>query len=953
LKQNMREERGFPRLVLNFSVVKLLFLFILYMTSPIIFGRAFVCAQEASSLSVLVIDGESLEPLPGAIVRLSGAEATKIKRTNMNGMAWLKDIPSGKYQLKVSFVGYEEYHRSIDILKSDSLKIFLIPHNKTLREFVVTASESRGLTSASKIGQDAMRHLQPSSFSDLLELLPGGFSKDPNLTTPNAIRLREPVIPAVSRMPGMPYASTDKYPTLSLGVTFLVDGIPLVNDASMQVVDGAWDPTVTSREFVNKGVDMRSVSVDDIEEVEIVRGIPSVEYSNLTSGLIKIKRKRSYNTFNIRFKADMKSHLFNLSKGFQNLWKGFDLSLGVDYIHSKRDPRNIRETYKRMGFSTKGTQKWNTSWAKVTWDLNLDYIGSFDNDKVDPDVNNNNLDDYKSSYQKLMGSQSLLFKFNDPSWISELSLDGSYSASIERVVIDRFVELSRGLIYTDTKEQGAHDARYYPYKFDAHHEVDGRPHHAFLKLKGVSNLRLFATKHNLIYGVTWDYLHNKGKGAIFDSHKPVYPHANARARAFHEIPARQNLSIYLEDRASVSIAQNTLTVMGGLSANKLLGIDDRYKLSEHWYIDPRLNVRLAFSDIPIKGKPMKLALNGGVGWHSRFPTILQLFPELDYVDLVQLNYDPSNETRRRANIFTYIISTENFDLAPARNFKWEVRGDMDWNGYSFSATYFNERMRNGFRPDVQLHFLSFKRYDTSGLDHETLTGPPTLEDLPFTERIIFYGAPKTSNGSESYKYGIEWIGSTPRYVNLNTRLTFTGAWIKSIHRNSLPQYYRPNVILGGEELQYIGIYDDTEGTETESLTTDLRLDGYFPRIGFEVSLSFQTNWYASSMRLPISERPDKYIGLDGVYHPYTDESAKDARLQWLIRNVTDSLFDRYTVPMLTNVNLKATKFLFDEKLQLALFVNRIFDYSPDFESRGIKIRRHQVPYFGMEINMKF
>lgn len=34
--------------------------------------------------------------------------------------------------------------------------------------------------------------------------------------------------------------------------------------------------------MLNSGVDMRMISTDDIESVEIIRGIPSVEYSNLT-----------------------------------------------------------------------------------------------------------------------------------------------------------------------------------------------------------------------------------------------------------------------------------------------------------------------------------------------------------------------------------------------------------------------------------------------------------------------------------------------------------------------------------------------------------------------------------------------------------------------------------------------------------------------------------------------
>lgn len=43
-----------------------------------------------------------------------------------------------------------------------------------LNEVVVTASESKRATSASIVDRTAMKHLQPSSFSDLMELVPGG-----------------------------------------------------------------------------------------------------------------------------------------------------------------------------------------------------------------------------------------------------------------------------------------------------------------------------------------------------------------------------------------------------------------------------------------------------------------------------------------------------------------------------------------------------------------------------------------------------------------------------------------------------------------------------------------------------------------------------------------------------------------------------------------------------------
>ena len=62
------------------------------------------------------------------------------------------------------------------------------------------------------------------------------------------------------------------------------------------------------------GVDMRSIATDDIQEVEIVRGIPSVKYGDLTSGLVKITRRRGGNNLSARFKADMNSKLFLCGK---------------------------------------------------------------------------------------------------------------------------------------------------------------------------------------------------------------------------------------------------------------------------------------------------------------------------------------------------------------------------------------------------------------------------------------------------------------------------------------------------------------------------------------------------------------------------------------------------------------------------------------------------------------
>ena len=115
------------------------------------------------------------------------------------------------------------------------------------------------------------------------------------------------------------------------GVRFIIDGAPISTNGNMQYLDGADDRTSTKRNFANAGVDMRTLGTDDIQEVTIVRGIPSVKYGDLTSGLVKVKRRKGGNDISARFKADMNSKLFYIAKGVE--WKPakFSINFSADY----------------------------------------------------------------------------------------------------------------------------------------------------------------------------------------------------------------------------------------------------------------------------------------------------------------------------------------------------------------------------------------------------------------------------------------------------------------------------------------------------------------------------------------------------------------------------------------------------------------------------------------------
>lgn len=234
----------------------------------ITFLLALLIAQIAASQDVLngiVLDKETQEPIVGATVS-DGSKGKPLAVTAADGRFRL---PKNNYaKLKISYIGY----KTLITVPSKDGRYLLQAEISRIGEVVVTAQESKGLATASKIEKHAMEHLQPSSFTDILELLPGGRAQNPSLSAPNTIILREAT------------QGGGQYATSSLGTSFVMDGAPISTNANMQYLSGAWDTQSTTRDFTNSGVDMRSISTDEIQSVEVVRGIPSVEYGDLTSG---------------------------------------------------------------------------------------------------------------------------------------------------------------------------------------------------------------------------------------------------------------------------------------------------------------------------------------------------------------------------------------------------------------------------------------------------------------------------------------------------------------------------------------------------------------------------------------------------------------------------------------------------------------------------------------------
>lgn len=146
---------------------------------------------------------------------------------------------------------------------------------------------------------------------------------------------------------------------------------------------------------------MRSISTDDIESVEVVRGIPSAEYGNLTSGMVKINKIRRETPFTARFKADGYSKLVSVGKGLKLGRNGSILNIDGGILDAKPDPTDNLENYRRANASLRLTHTVRKEKAEIRITSSADYTGSFDNSKQDPNLNYGRIDEYKSTYNRI------------------------------------------------------------------------------------------------------------------------------------------------------------------------------------------------------------------------------------------------------------------------------------------------------------------------------------------------------------------------------------------------------------------------------------------------------------------------------------------------------------------------------------------------------------------------
>lgn len=862
-----------------------------------------------------------------------------------NGKFRIPHLKNGSYKIEVSCLNYTSFSTEIELKQDTSIIFYLNVQSYTLSGVEVMATFKPSKGSNAVIGQTALEYIQPVSIADIFLLLPGNVIGGNSLHQFNLTSSRQ--------------VGGDKNTSLGMGV--IADGIPMTNDAVRSQMygvsgDNAPDYTVNRRGAVNAGIDMRNISTDHIESIEVVRGISSAKDGNLSSGAIHINSKKGDSPLRIRAKADPLNKLLYAGKGFRFSERGGTLHVGVDALSSTPDVRERLDRFTRLTAQGNYTNKIFLNNRPLDVSLRLSTTASVNNVRSDELIDEND-ESYRSSYLRTMLSFNGKWLINTPI-VSNVELIASADITKDVVSRHKMVLSSMGPSSMPiSTEEGEHEGLFLPVKYYTDYSIENIPLYFFTQANFNS---FFSTgkrfNHYMLYGVELKTNKNIGRGSIVDVTRPPYPGDNTfiRPRPNHTIPAMINGAIYVEDKAVAELWRNIkINLRLGLRATHVFNLPQEYSLRGKIMIEPRLQGGITWSGKTHKSTPFATTLRIGYGQENKLPTLDMLYPDRLYRDFVVLNAYYQQPERDLLIVNTYIHTPLNTELRENKNRKFEIGGDFQFGGLETSISAFREEYRDGFSYFPQYYPVAFTRY----LEPKyPIVGKPTKDDYFPEYYQDFTVFPVVRNSARTIKQGIEYRIKTPQIKPISTEIELNGAYYLTVYTKGIPVMYRPIVKEFGEKYPYVGIYQGDTHLYCSRLNTNIWVNTHIKRFGLIFTNFVQVIWFAKERRGNEEHvLPSHYLDLNGTIHEIDQDeiATTDGIFRYLRRERSELYYRTETKPISVFVNLKASKEL-GKHIKLSFFINNLIDINPHYKSADKTTEKEwAIPFFGAELTVNF
>ena len=786
------------------------------------------------------------------------------------GKFQMKNVPQGKVLITIQCLGYATRELQLDITKDiPRMNIRLLQENLKLDEVTVTAKRrTYESTTSYTIDRAALDQQQVLNIGDIATLLPGGKTMNASLMNDDRIHLRS--------------ESVQEKGNASFGTAIEVDGVRLDNNAATGETMAA---------------STRSISSSNIESVEIVTGIPSVEYGDLSNGVVKVNSRRGKSPFIIEGKINQHTRQIALNKGFDLGGNRGVLNASLEHAYSFKDAASPHTAYQRNILSLNYMKILMRNSTPLTLNIGLTgNVGGYDS-KTDPD---NSLKSYaKARDNRVTANLQADWLLNKP-WITNLSLRASLTWQDKRQETYDNVASASAQPYLHTQQEGYFIAQDYDQLLASGGSPsasiilsptgywyvkqlnDQKPMNIAVKLKYDWAKRFGKVLNKLMVGIDYTASKNQGKGIYYEDmrYAPTW-----RPYRYDELPWLRNLALYAEERVTMGMPMGgKLQLTAGLR-------DDITMVSQSGYgtvgsLSPRMNAKYTLWS-KRKQWVQDLSIHAGWGKSVKLPSFQILYPAPSYSDI--LVFTPGSTADNRAYYAYYTYPQQ---AIRNNNLRWKYTNQTDIGieanikGTHVSLSGFYHKT---YRPYVAVNqYIPFEYKNTSqqaiegtaipSADRQYSIDPQsgivTLSDrqgniastpLDYTLRHTYNNNRTFVNGSPVERYGLEWTIDFARIKALQTSVRLDGNYYyykgtdetlfaanpAGIGEQSNPQYPLLGYYRGSSSTSTGTVASATlgNGNLSKNLNLNATITTHIPRIRMIVALRIETSLYRYQQQL--------------------------------------------------------------------------------------------------------
>jgi hypothetical protein len=811
-------------------------------TTAFFFAAGFLGLHaQTFTLEGTVINQKDSLPVPFAAVVLGDNMYWAISGTD--GGFQIKNISQDETGISVRCLGFASYNGTVT-KDSSPLTIRLKEDNLRLSEVIITAQKSRDTESSFILDQKALDHRQVLNAGDAAALLPGGKTVNPSLTNDSKILL---------------HASAGENGNPAFATAIEIDGARISGNA---IEDGI------------SGASLRSFSTSNIETIEIITGIPSVEYGDLSNGIVKISTKKGKTPFIIDAAANPHTKLLSVSKGFGLPKNAGVLNAAFERAKSFTDIVSPYTAYARNTLDLKYSGTFNKESNPLTFTFELSGNTGGYSSKDDPDS-------FSEDYEKLKDNRlrvsAEIKQLLNKRWIT--NFQAFLSASFSDKTKEKNIRESRSSTqpYIHTKEEGYFMAE----TFDENPSApvilsptgywhvksfsESKPFDLNIKIKGDK----FWYQNKITAGAEYTTSCNFGKGLYYNDLKyaPTW-----RERSLKSLPTINTTAAYIEDKFETPVFPR----LKGSSLRLTFGIrEDLTMISKSVYgtvssLSPRGNAKLTFwndNDKVFK----QLSLNFGIGKSVKLPSFAILYPEPQYYD--ENVFSSPSEMSGTAFYAVYnrpFSEIRNKDLKYQSAIQYEIGTSAEISGVKFYFSVYYNKTKN---PYILNSLYTPFTYYKSTLENSAIkisdriytidrhsgivtvsdkTGAKPSETLPQTPSKIQQRTPFYGNADPLTRCGADWILDFPQIRILKTTVQLDGNLYryKAVNQR-LAAYNPPAVNTDGTHFNFVGYYAGTQGNYFNgkmqvNVNQNVTLTTHIPKIGMVISLRVESTLYRYS-----------------------------------------------------------------------------------------------------------